>query len=433
STISLASGEQAVLSGSVTITGAGTGTGNGAFRWGLFNDTAAAGTSGPSAAWLGYLASNSSGGPNGRLDAKNPDATDWLTASHISTNSTANFEGNCMNGTANDGCGARVFNLAMGGGNDSFDDDTYNFKIFVGRYGDEVTVSATMQGTGPAPGDYNNDHVVNAADYTIWRDHLGQTFQLQNEGQGVTPGMVTQEDYNTWRANFGRTTGYTYNLGGGIDSNTLLPSSPPGGTAATTVTPHVTFDFNRVSLFFANQLQADKAVMAGVDVSKQSIQTLTLFVNPANGASTILNDPASSTQSFNMIYYEITSTAGSLVKANWTSFDSTEGGDPIGTGWDEAGGSGANVLSEINLNTNGQKTFGIGALANLGNIFNTAMAQDLRFFFLQADGSLVRGVVKYSAAPGAGNAAAVPEPGSFCLLSAGGLLLVTYRRRRRAN
>jgi hypothetical protein len=55
------------------------------------------------------------------------------------------------------------------------------------------------------PGDYNNNGVVDAGDYTIWRDHLGQTFQLQNEG-GITPGVVNAADYAFWKANFGNGT-----------------------------------------------------------------------------------------------------------------------------------------------------------------------------------------------------------------------------------
>ena len=55
------------------------------------------------------------------------------------------------------------------------------------------------------PGDYNKDCTVNAADYVVWRDHQGQTFQLDNEVSGVTPGMVTPEDYAEWRARFGNT------------------------------------------------------------------------------------------------------------------------------------------------------------------------------------------------------------------------------------
>ena len=57
------------------------------------------------------------------------------------------------------------------------------------------------------PGDYNSDGVVDAADYTVWRDHLGTSFSLPNEVTGVTPGMVTQEDYTAWRNRFGNISG----------------------------------------------------------------------------------------------------------------------------------------------------------------------------------------------------------------------------------
>jgi PEP-CTERM motif len=59
---------------------------------------------------------------------------------------------------------------------------------------------------GGVAGDYNDNGIVDAADYVVWRKFLGTNTQLENEGQNVTPGMVTQEDYNTWRANFGSTT-----------------------------------------------------------------------------------------------------------------------------------------------------------------------------------------------------------------------------------
>jgi T5SS/PEP-CTERM-associated repeat protein len=42
-------------------------------------------------------------------------------------------------------------------------------------------------------GDFNGDHVVDAADYVVWRNGLGTTFTLA--------------DYDVWRANFGRTFG----------------------------------------------------------------------------------------------------------------------------------------------------------------------------------------------------------------------------------
>jgi hypothetical protein len=65
------------------------------------------------------------------------------------------------------------------------------------------------------PGDYNNNGVVDAADYTVWRDHLGQTFQLNNENPGDgNPGVVDVNDYNYWKSQFG-------NSGSGAGSGAL--------------------------------------------------------------------------------------------------------------------------------------------------------------------------------------------------------------------
>ncbi|TWT33462.1 hypothetical protein KOR34_32940 [Posidoniimonas corsicana] len=49
-------------------------------------------------------------------------------------------------------------------------------------------------------GDYNADGVVDAADYTVWRDNLGQSVTLPGD---PTPGTVTAADYDVWRTNFG--------------------------------------------------------------------------------------------------------------------------------------------------------------------------------------------------------------------------------------
>lgn len=68
------------------------------------------------------------------------------------------------------------------------------------------------------PGDYSGNGVVDAADYTIWRDRLGQNFQLTNEVAGVTPGLVTQEDYGAWKMRFGNAVG-----GGAIDGGASIP------------------------------------------------------------------------------------------------------------------------------------------------------------------------------------------------------------------
>ncbi len=54
-------------------------------------------------------------------------------------------------------------------------------------------------------GDYNVNGVVDGADYTVWCDRLGEQFTLPNEDPMVTPGQVTAEDYDAWKANFGMT------------------------------------------------------------------------------------------------------------------------------------------------------------------------------------------------------------------------------------
>jgi sulfatase modifying factor 1 len=57
------------------------------------------------------------------------------------------------------------------------------------------------------PGDYNGNGRVDMADYIVWRDHLGTSFQLPNEVAGTTPGIVAADDYTAWKARFGNTSG----------------------------------------------------------------------------------------------------------------------------------------------------------------------------------------------------------------------------------
>ncbi len=52
----------------------------------------------------------------------------------------------------------------------------------------------------PLPGDYNGDHVVDAADYTVWRDNLGSMNTLPNDLIG---GEIGVGQYEQWKANFG--------------------------------------------------------------------------------------------------------------------------------------------------------------------------------------------------------------------------------------
>ncbi|QDT68947.1 hypothetical protein MalM25_18730 [Planctomycetes bacterium MalM25] len=54
----------------------------------------------------------------------------------------------------------------------------------------------------PLNGDYNGDGIVNAADYTVWRDNNGTNNVLPND---QTPGVVDASDYTDWADNYGAT------------------------------------------------------------------------------------------------------------------------------------------------------------------------------------------------------------------------------------
>jgi hypothetical protein len=65
---------------------------------------------------------------------------------------------------------------------------------------DEFRFSFSLVGGG-AEGDYNDNGIVDAADYVVWRKNLNTGATLPNDD---TPG-VDQNDYARWRANFGNT------------------------------------------------------------------------------------------------------------------------------------------------------------------------------------------------------------------------------------
>jgi endoglucanase len=52
------------------------------------------------------------------------------------------------------------------------------------------------------PGDYNFDGVVDAVDYTVWRNSFGETGAGLDADFNID-GIVDLEDYDTWKANYG--------------------------------------------------------------------------------------------------------------------------------------------------------------------------------------------------------------------------------------
>ncbi len=69
----------------------------------------------------------------------------------------------------------------------------------------EATFSIQTTGLGePMPGvvgDFNSDGVVDAADYSRWRDSLGSENDLAADASGN--GVVDLADYNLWRSHYG--------------------------------------------------------------------------------------------------------------------------------------------------------------------------------------------------------------------------------------
>jgi hypothetical protein len=72
--------------------------------------------------------------------------------------------------------------------------------------------------TPSVPGDYNHNDVVDAADYVVWRNTLGQRGPgLVADGDGSN--QIDVGDYDVWRAHFGQTGG----SGSGASTNAAVP------------------------------------------------------------------------------------------------------------------------------------------------------------------------------------------------------------------
>jgi hypothetical protein len=75
--------------------------------------------------------------------------------------------------------------------------------------GDEP--DATINAVAPLAGDFNNNGVVDAADYVVWRNGLGTIF--------------VQNDYNVWREHFGQNAGSSATLASALPSTVPEPAS----------------------------------------------------------------------------------------------------------------------------------------------------------------------------------------------------------------
>lgn len=67
------------------------------------------------------------------------------------------------------------------------------------------SLALTLTGKTRLAGDYNDDLVVDANDYVVWRETTGQSGPAFGGADGDGSGLVTDDDYSVWRAHFGQT------------------------------------------------------------------------------------------------------------------------------------------------------------------------------------------------------------------------------------
>ena len=125
-----------------------------------------------------------------------------------------------------------------------FFDDMSVLGLPAGLYAEAAAIGtsliATVIETPPLAGDYNQDGIVDAADYTVWRDNLGAADESALGGNGDGENGVDAGDYALWRGNFGATLG----SGSGELSETAVPE--PATALLLLGTPAIFFYLRRV-------------------------------------------------------------------------------------------------------------------------------------------------------------------------------------------
>jgi hypothetical protein len=91
----------------------------------------------------------------------------------------------------------------------------------VGRVFAEGSATVNFTVMSGMPGDFNNDAVVDAADYVAWR-HAAPADRLPND---MSQGAVDESDYSDWRANVGQSS-----TAGSTQSTSLAPAVPEPAT-----------------------------------------------------------------------------------------------------------------------------------------------------------------------------------------------------------
>lgn len=283
----------------------------------------------------------------------------------------------------------------------------------------------------PAVGDYNGNGLVDAADYSVWRDKKGGASALANRDPANT-GNVSDADYNSWVSRFGqsgedRLTVY-FNPTGVEQSNATI----------LTVNAEVAAGFSDGALANVASLNGDPAGESSrphyidnlaigttwADVAAVNVPRLTLQLDTGNGQASLVNN---SSQSIDLAYYEIVSASNSLTTSGWLSLDEQ---NVSGGAWLENSPS-TGQLTESNLLGATTIASGGGTLS-LGAPFAVGGTQDLVVRWGTKEGSEGLLNVAIIVPVAAGSGSAVPEPAAYCLLIVGVVAVLCARSRASA-
>jgi hypothetical protein len=95
------------------------------------------------------------------------------------------------------GTGAKSLNLTPGAGAIR---GSYPINVTLAGGSEDWSTTGSFTVKVGVPGDYNDNGVVDTADYVLWRKGGPLQFEVDN------PGTVNAADYTAWRARFGKTT-----------------------------------------------------------------------------------------------------------------------------------------------------------------------------------------------------------------------------------
>jgi hypothetical protein len=105
-------------------------------------------------------------------------------------------------------------------------------------------------------GDYNQNGVVDAADYTVWRNTLGAMVSVFSGADGNGNNQIDVGDYTVWKAHFGETAG-----GPGSGSGDSGELSRAGASPSQTAVPEpATLSLMLGVLFAASAIRCGRQI-----------------------------------------------------------------------------------------------------------------------------------------------------------------------------